>query len=64
MRNIHLYLVTFPIELKVPDCKVIGGDPEGSILAIPDSLNESETTFYEVEGIGYDFIPEVLGEFL
>jgi len=35
-------------------------DPEGSILAEPDELNRTDKTQYEVEGIGYDFIPTVL----
>lgn len=35
-------------------------DPEGSILAEPEELNQTEQTVYEVEGIGYDFIPTVL----
>ena len=39
--------------------QVIGVDPLGSILAYPDSLNETDVNFYEVEGIGYDFIPTV-----
>lgn len=38
-----------------PDCIVVGADPEGSILAGPGPI---ET--YHVEGIGYDFIPDVL----
>uniref|UniRef100_A0A4W3HIC4 Cystathionine beta-synthase n=1 Tax=Callorhinchus milii TaxID=7868 RepID=A0A4W3HIC4_CALMI len=45
---------------KCPNCKVVGVDPEGSILAYPKHLNETEVTRYEVEGIGYDFIPTVL----
>uniref|UniRef100_A0A8I3P3F4 Cystathionine beta-synthase n=2 Tax=Canis lupus familiaris TaxID=9615 RepID=A0A8I3P3F4_CANLF len=45
---------------KCPGCKIIGVDPEGSILAEPEELNQSEQTAYEVEGIGYDFIPTVL----
>lgn len=44
----------------VPDCKVIAVDPYGSILAQPEEINKTDTTFYEVEGIGYDFIPTVL----
>jgi len=40
---------------KVPECKIIGVDPEGSILAGPGEIKS-----YRVEGIGYDFIPEVL----
>uniref|UniRef100_A0A8D8HI56 Cystathionine beta-synthase n=2 Tax=Culex pipiens TaxID=7175 RepID=A0A8D8HI56_CULPI len=43
-----------------PDCVIVGADPEGSILALPDKLNESSVSFYEVEGVGYDFIPTVL----
>ena len=38
----------------------MGVDPEGSILAEPEDLNRTDTTQYEVEGIGYDFIPTVL----
>lgn len=44
-----------------PDIKVIAADPFGSILALPESLNvEHANEAYKVEGIGYDFIPEVL----
>ncbi|XP_075398370.1 cystathionine beta-synthase isoform X2 [Tenrec ecaudatus] len=45
---------------KCPGCKVIGVDPEGSILAEPEELNQTDVTAYEVEGIGYDFLPTVL----
>jgi cystathionine beta-synthase len=31
-------------------------DPHGSILAVPEELNTS-TEQYQVEGIGYDFVP-------
>ncbi|GMH88933.1 hypothetical protein TrST_g3679 [Triparma strigata] len=42
-------------------CTVVGVDPKGSILAVPDSLNdENRLGSYTVEGIGYDFIPDVL----
>lgn len=37
------------------DVEIVGADPEGSILAGP-----SEIKSYHVEGIGYDFIPDVL----
>lgn len=47
---------------KCPNCIVVGVDPLGSILAQPESLNETDISVYEVEGIGYDFIPTVLGE--
>lgn len=40
--------------------QIVGVDPEGSILAEPDELNKTDKTQYEVEGIGYDFIPTVL----
>lgn len=45
---------------KCPDCIIVGVDPEGSILAQPDSLNKTDVTYYDVEGIGYDFVPTVL----
>ena len=51
------------IKEKIPTCQVVGVDPEGSILALPDEINKTENSgFYEVEGIGYDFIPTVLGK--
>lgn len=44
-----------------PNVKVIAADPIGSILALPESLNEEGANQpYKVEGIGYDFIPDVL----
>ncbi|XP_072022172.1 cystathionine beta-synthase-like protein [Amphiura filiformis] len=48
------------IKEKCPNCKVIGVDPEGSILALPEDINKSDVTTYDVEGIGYDFVPTVL----
>lgn len=42
-----------------PETKIIAVDPKGSILARPPELNNG-VGFYEVEGIGYDFIPTVL----
>lgn len=46
---------------KCPGIKIIGVDPKGSILAQPESLNdEMRLQSYKVEGIGYDFIPDVL----
>ena len=38
-----------------PEILIIGVDPEGSILG-----GRSEVKTYEVEGIGYDFVPAVL----
>ncbi len=43
------------IKEKIPSCQIIGVDPEGSILAGPGEIRS-----YKVEGIGYDFIPDVL----
>jgi cystathionine beta-synthase len=39
----------------VPGARVIGVDPVGSILAGPGPIGT-----YKVEGIGYDFVPDVL----
>ena len=45
----------------IPGIKIIGIDPVGSILAQPEELNKTDFAgMYEVEGIGYDFIPDVL----
>ncbi|KAI0550077.1 putative cystathionine beta-synthase [Xylaria curta] len=45
------------------DIKVVAADPQGSILALPEVLNEEHRDEpYKVEGIGYDFIPEVLDQ--
>src|SRR5690606_4372316 len=43
------------IKRELPHVKIVGVDPEGSILAGPGTIKS-----YKVEGIGYDFIPDVL----
>jgi cystathionine beta-synthase len=43
------------IKRELPSCQIVGVDPEGSILAGPGEIKS-----YKVEGIGYDFIPDVL----
>jgi cystathionine beta-synthase len=43
---------------KIPGVKVVGVDPVGSILADPKVAPPANYS-YQVEGIGYDFIPEV-----
>ena len=49
------------IKEAVPGCKVVGVDPVGSDLAVPESMNKPHPKgMYQVEGIGYDFIPTVL----
>ena len=48
------------IREKCPDCKVIGVDPYGSIMAEPMEINKTDIQSYEIEGIGYDFVPTVL----
>jgi cystathionine beta-synthase len=43
--------------------KIVAADPQGSILALPAALNdEYKDKAYKVEGIGYDFIPEVCSQ--
>ena len=45
------------------DIKIVAADPYGSILAIPESLNKTHANeSYKVEGIGYDFVPDVLDQ--
>ncbi|XP_053613555.1 cystathionine beta-synthase isoform X2 [Plodia interpunctella] len=48
------------IKERCPNCIVVGVDPLGSILAQPDAVNKTDVKFYEVEGIGYDFVPATL----
>jgi len=43
------------LKRELPNVEIIGVDPVGSILAGP-----AEIKSYKVEGIGYDFIPDVL----
>lgn len=45
------------------EIKIIAADPKGSILALPSALNDDGANQpYKVEGIGYDFIPDVLDQ--
>lgn len=43
------------IKESCPQAVIVGADPEGSILA-----GEGEVKPYHIEGIGYDFVPDVL----
>lgn len=43
------------VKRALPAAEIVGVDPEGSILAGPGEIHS-----YKVEGIGYDFIPDVL----
>ncbi|MEM9693399.1 MAG: cystathionine beta-synthase [Myxococcota bacterium] len=43
------------LKKEMPHVRIIGVDPVGSILAGPEPVKS-----YKVEGIGYDFIPDVL----
>ncbi len=42
---------------ELPNCRIVGVDPLGSIIA---GLPGDEVGSYKVEGIGYDFIPDVM----
>lgn len=49
------------IKEKAPHVTIVAVDPQGSILALPDNLNDKDRLKgYHVEGIGYDFFPTVL----
>jgi len=43
------------VKQQCPNAIIVGADPEGSLLAGPEEIKP-----YHVEGIGYDFIPDVL----
>ncbi|KAJ3114780.1 hypothetical protein HDU96_001669 [Phlyctochytrium bullatum] len=49
-----------PDPLRLTSLQIVGVDPHGSILAQPEALNAEGVHSYQVEGIGYDFIPKVL----
>jgi len=44
------------------DCVVVGIDPEGSLLAQTETADvpEGQDSHYQIEGIGYDFLPDAL----
>ncbi|KAG6334668.1 hypothetical protein ID866_4417 [Astraeus odoratus] len=46
-----------------PQCIVVGADPIGSVLSLTECLNDVDGEGphpYVIEGIGYDFVPQVL----
>ncbi len=45
------------LKREMPNCRIVGVDPVGSIIA---GLPTDEVGSYKVEGIGYDFIPDVM----
>merc|ERR1719161_2097786 len=61
--------VAMKLKEKIPGIKIVAVDPYGSILAKPDSANDGSSRTghkrlqpYQVEGIGYDFIPTVTNQ--
>lgn len=44
----------------LPNVKIVAVDPHGSELAVDAEPNDPSVTMYEVEGIGYDFVPTVI----
>ncbi|XP_041373508.1 cystathionine beta-synthase-like [Gigantopelta aegis] len=58
----HIW-VTKRLMEEIPNAKIlsqiIGVDPEGSVIAQPEEINKTDVTYYDVEGVGYDFIPTV-----
>lgn len=49
--------IALKLKEKIPGIYVVGVDPYGSSLAQPEELNKTDVSGYQVEGIGYDFIP-------
>ncbi|XP_075547825.1 cystathionine beta-synthase isoform X2 [Dermacentor variabilis] len=45
---------------RLPNVQIVAVDPHGSELAVDAEPNDASVTMYEVEGIGYDFVPTVL----
>uniref|UniRef100_A0A1S4N1T6 cystathionine beta-synthase n=1 Tax=Pediculus humanus subsp. corporis TaxID=121224 RepID=A0A1S4N1T6_PEDHC len=48
------------IKDKCPTCKIIGADPLGSKMAEPNEINETDVKTFEMEGIGFTFVPTTL----
>ena len=49
------------IKEALPDCKIVAVDPKGSDLSLPVEMNDHPAGYgYQVEGIGYDFVPTVM----
>lgn len=40
--------ISYKMKELCPSCQIIGVDPEGSILSLPETLNKSDVTYYEV----------------
>lgn len=53
--------VALKIKQRLPNVVVVGVDPHGSLLADPE---HDKVGSYLVEGIGYDFVPDVLNRSL
>ena len=49
--------ISAKVKEKIPTCKVIGVDPDGSIIAQPHELNDKAGQGYKIEGLGHDFCP-------
>uniref|UniRef100_A0A673B011 Cystathionine beta-synthase n=1 Tax=Sphaeramia orbicularis TaxID=375764 RepID=A0A673B011_9TELE len=49
---------------RCPSVKIVAVDPEGSVLLGSEENDENKKNSFEVEGIGYDFIPTVLDKSL
>lgn len=43
------------------DITIVGVDPVGSVLAVPANINSGKSE-YKIEGIGNDFVPQVLDQ--
>jgi cystathionine beta-synthase len=61
--------IALKLKEKIPSVKIVAVDPYGSILALPDNVNDGSSRKchkrlqgYHVEGIGYDFVPAMLDQ--
>lgn len=52
------------VKERCPDCAIVGVDAEDSVLSQPETVKPSDVIWHEVEGIGYDFIPDVFHRYL
>lgn len=51
--------ISYKMKEKCPNCELIGADPVGSRLALPESLNETNVTMFEVKFCALSILCEI-----
>ena len=59
LEQVDRYQIAKKLKEKSSNCKIVGCDPIGSLYADPSRPDKVDMTF-QVEGVGYNFIPKTL----